>query len=139
MRQVFGDAFCWIALTDPGDGWHARVRAVGQTLGPVRIVTTEPVLAEPLHHFTGPDGYWRGRALAIVDTIRQRAPRARAGSVHPPDLGERRCRLRKWVESISFSVVPYPRARLLALYAEPTGVRPSPALLPFRVDALLPT
>jgi uncharacterized protein len=71
VRQVFGDAFYWIALTDPGDAWHARARAVGQTLGPVRIVTTEPVLAELLNHFSGAGSYWRGRALAMVDTVRQ--------------------------------------------------------------------
>ena len=71
MRVVFGDTFYWIALTDPGDQWHHQVKNVSQGLGPLHILTTEPVLIELLNHFSAAGAYWRQRALAMVDTICQ--------------------------------------------------------------------
>jgi predicted nucleic acid-binding protein len=71
VRPVLADTFYWIALTDPGDPWHGPARAASASLGPMRLVTTEPVLIELLNHFSAGGSYWRTRAMAMVDTIRQ--------------------------------------------------------------------
>jgi uncharacterized protein len=65
---LFGDAFYWIALTNPHDNDHARVASFAAGLGDHRIVTTEEVLAEVLATFSA-QGAAR-RRTAVVATHR---------------------------------------------------------------------
>jgi uncharacterized protein len=71
VRRVFADTFYWIAITDPRDTWHSRAVAVSESLGSVRMVTTEPVLIEVLNFFAEAGPHWRRAALKTVDKIRQ--------------------------------------------------------------------
>ena len=52
MRQVFADTSYWIALVNPRDQIHAKAVTVTQQLSPVRILTSEMVLAEVLNSFS---------------------------------------------------------------------------------------
>src|SRR5713226_7416772 len=52
MRQVFADTSYWIALVNPRDQIHAKAVSVTQRLSPVRILTSEMVLAEVLNCFS---------------------------------------------------------------------------------------
>ena len=52
MRQVFADTSYWIALVNPRDQLHAKAVSVTQQLSPVRILTSEMVLAEVLNSFS---------------------------------------------------------------------------------------
>jgi len=52
MRQVFADTGYWIALVNPRDQIHAKAVSVTQQLSPVRILTSEMVLAELLNSFS---------------------------------------------------------------------------------------
>ena len=49
MSDVFADSGYWIALLDSRDRLHERARAITETLGTRRIVTTHMVLAEVLN------------------------------------------------------------------------------------------
>jgi len=69
-RTLFADTFYWIALLDPGDTFHARVLAFNGTLGSVRLVTTDEVLAEVLTFFSRGGPLWRGKAATMVRKIR---------------------------------------------------------------------
>lgn len=48
MKTVFADTGYWLALLNPRDQLHGKVRIVSASLGQVRIVTTEMVLDELL-------------------------------------------------------------------------------------------
>jgi predicted nucleic acid-binding protein len=74
MRSVFVDTAYWIALLNPRDVLHARVKAVSSTLGSVRLVTSEMVLTELLNDFAS-----RGEVLrkAAADTTIQLRREAR--------------------------------------------------------------
>lgn len=48
MRIVFADTGYWAAVLNPNDGLHTPAIEVSGTLGKVRIITTEMVLAELL-------------------------------------------------------------------------------------------
>ncbi len=52
MRRVFADTSYWIALVNPQDQIHAKAVSVTQQLSPVRILTSEMVLAEVLNSFS---------------------------------------------------------------------------------------
>ena len=52
MRRVFADTSYWIALVNPRDQIHAKAVSVTQQLSPVRILTSEMVLAEVLNSFS---------------------------------------------------------------------------------------
>ena len=69
MTEVFADTNYWVAMTDARDTWHVRAVAASRALGPVRLVTTEPILIEFLNHFSAYGGFWRDRALLQVETI----------------------------------------------------------------------
>lgn len=51
MRSVFVDTAYWIALLNPRDFLHTRVKTVSSKLGSVRLVTSEMVLTELLNEF----------------------------------------------------------------------------------------
>ncbi|HTF25711.1 MAG TPA: PIN domain-containing protein [Candidatus Limnocylindria bacterium] len=52
MRRVFADTSYWIALVNPRDQIHAKAVSVTQQISPVRILTSEMVLAEVLNSFS---------------------------------------------------------------------------------------
>src|SRR6266849_2300437 len=52
MRQVFADTGYWIALVNPRDQIHMKAVSVTQQLSPVKILTSEMVLAEVLNSFS---------------------------------------------------------------------------------------
>jgi uncharacterized protein len=52
MSRVFADTSYWIALVNPRDQIHAKAISVTQQLSPVRILTSEMVLAEVLNSFS---------------------------------------------------------------------------------------
>ncbi len=46
MRIVFVDTFYWVALANPRDDWHARVKDFSQSLEQTRFITTDEILVE---------------------------------------------------------------------------------------------
>ncbi len=69
-RMLFADTFCWIALRNPGDGFHSRVTSFSKGLGTARLVTTDEVLTEVLNWFSGRGPHWRGEAATLVHDVR---------------------------------------------------------------------
>jgi len=51
MRRVFADSLYWIALSHPGDQWHAAAMKASHTLQHAEIVTTQEILGELLTAF----------------------------------------------------------------------------------------
>lgn len=51
MDKVFADAFYWIALANPADEWHDRVKQFDKDNPRVPLVTTEEVLTEVLNYY----------------------------------------------------------------------------------------
>ncbi len=70
VRTLFADTFYWIALLDPNDAFHGAVLALGSTLGKVRLVTTDEVLAEVLTFFSRSGPLWRSKAATMVRRTR---------------------------------------------------------------------
>lgn len=70
VRTLFADTFYWIALLDPRDAFHAAVQAFSGTLGTVRLVTTDEVLAEVLTFFSRGGPIWRSNAATMVRRTR---------------------------------------------------------------------
>ncbi len=52
MKQIFADTSYWIALVNPRDQIHMKAVSVTQQLSPVKILTSEMVLAEVLNSFS---------------------------------------------------------------------------------------
>jgi len=69
-RMLFADSFYWVALLNPGDGFHARVTSFGSGLGTARLVTTDEVLTEVLNWFSRSGPHWRGEAAALIHDLR---------------------------------------------------------------------
>lgn len=69
MRQVFADTSYWIALVNPRDQLHGKAVSVTQQISPVRIWTSEMVLAELLNSFSDA-GPLRHRVGRMVDQLR---------------------------------------------------------------------
>jgi predicted nucleic acid-binding protein len=53
MRTLFADTFYWAAMLNPQDQWHDEVKRFNQTLGTVKLVTTDEVITEFLNFFSG--------------------------------------------------------------------------------------
>jgi predicted nucleic acid-binding protein len=70
VRTLFADKFYWIAFLDPRDAFHGAVLAFNRTLGAVRMVTTDEVLAEVLSFFSGRGPFWRSTAATMVRRTR---------------------------------------------------------------------
>lgn len=64
MKTIFVDTLYWVAMTHPGDQWHAAALAATKRITGAVIVTTDEVLVEYLN------------ALAGVPRIRAAAARA---------------------------------------------------------------
>jgi uncharacterized protein len=69
MRTVFADTFCWIALTNPRDASHQQVKRLRQSLGSVRLVTTDEVLGEFLTFLAGFGPSMRANAVRTVERL----------------------------------------------------------------------
>jgi uncharacterized protein len=69
MKQLFADAFYWIASINPGDNWHDRAIALTATLDQVQVVTTDEVLTEVLTFFAGRGTQMRRRAVQLVKSL----------------------------------------------------------------------
>jgi predicted nucleic acid-binding protein len=69
MRYVFADTGYWAALLHPRDNLHPTALRVSKSLGPVRLVTTEMVLAELLAALAKLPT--RSHVIKGVDSIRQ--------------------------------------------------------------------
>jgi predicted nucleic acid-binding protein len=71
MTAAFADTFYWAALTHPAEQYHRLALAFAADFERSgRIVTTEDVLAEYLNMFSTKGAYWRGRAVAVVENLR---------------------------------------------------------------------
>lgn len=66
MKVLLADSFYWIALLDPNDQWHQRVKDFNRTLKSVHFVTTDEVLTEFLNFFSGYNSTMRQGALRRV-------------------------------------------------------------------------
>jgi len=70
MKAVFADAGYWIALVNPADKLHPKARAVSNSLGGARIITSEMVLTEVLNKFSGMGKAFRQTAVDLVEDLR---------------------------------------------------------------------
>jgi uncharacterized protein len=66
MNKVFADAHFWIAIANPDDGDHDRVKAAIAGLGKVIVHTSDEVLAEFLTYMAGSGKWLRAEAARIV-------------------------------------------------------------------------
>lgn len=69
MKAVFADTAFWIALTNEADAAYEKAQAFRQSLGPRKIVTSEPVLTEYLNYFAGWGSYFRDEASGNVRAL----------------------------------------------------------------------
>ena len=69
MKEVFADTSYWLAVANPADQWAAAAAAATAAVGPVRILTTEEVLAEFLNSYGRSSLTVRRQAARIVRTI----------------------------------------------------------------------
>ena len=68
-RLLFADAFCWAALLNPADAFHAAVASFSRTLArPLGDVGE--VMTEVLNWFSRSGPYWRGKASALIRDLR---------------------------------------------------------------------
>lgn len=71
MKVLFADSFYWIALLDPSDQWHQRVKNFNRNLKSVQFVTTDEVLTEFLNFFSGYNSTMRLGAIRRVRDMLQ--------------------------------------------------------------------
>ena len=71
MKSVFADADYWVALLHAGDQLHEKAKRVSERLHPVRIVTSEMVLAEVLNFLGSRGNAIRSKACDAVRQLRQ--------------------------------------------------------------------
>lgn len=69
MKQVFADAFYWIASINPGDEWYDRARAITATLKQVQVVTIDEVFTEVLTFYSSHGLRMRQQAAQLVDLV----------------------------------------------------------------------
>ena len=69
-RMLFADTFYWVALLNPRDAFHSRVTSFNNSLGTVRLVTTDEVLTEVLNRFSCFGPRWRAEAATLVHDLR---------------------------------------------------------------------
>ncbi len=67
MKTVFADTGYWLALLNPRDQLHGKVRSVSESLGQVRIITSEMVLDELLAGLSVPPA--RATAVSAVGSV----------------------------------------------------------------------
>lgn len=69
MRKLFVDTFVWIALIDPKDNWHSRVKQTLIDTQPCKLVTTDEVLSEVLTFYSKSGSFARKEAAAVVKNV----------------------------------------------------------------------
>jgi predicted nucleic acid-binding protein len=69
MDRYFVDTFYWVARFSPGDQWHTRVRAFGETLEEYHFHATDEVLTEFLAFYSTTAPSLRTRAVRFVRAI----------------------------------------------------------------------
>jgi predicted nucleic acid-binding protein len=69
MNEFFADTFYWIALCNPRDQWHERVRTFSRELTDYQLYTTEEVLTEFLTFFGESRPRTRGRVARFARTV----------------------------------------------------------------------
>lgn len=74
--EIFADTWFWVALINKRDNCHELAIRTNRSIaerGGVKIVTSEPILAELLNYFSKRGAFWRERALQGVRSIQARA------------------------------------------------------------------
>lgn len=69
MREVFADTLYWVAVVRPGDPWKDSARQARESLGNVRLVTTDEVLTEFLSSLSAGGEHLRRQAARMVHAI----------------------------------------------------------------------
>jgi predicted nucleic acid-binding protein len=69
MTMVFADAFYWIALVQPNNSWKERAKRAKDSLGNVRLLTTDEVLNEFLAGLSMSGEHIRRQAVKMVRAI----------------------------------------------------------------------
>jgi predicted nucleic acid-binding protein len=69
MKVVFADTLYWVAIVNPRDQWREQALAVSQSLGDMRMVTTQEVLIEFLNALASAGPHVRERAGALVEQM----------------------------------------------------------------------
>ena len=69
MKAVFVDTVYWVAAVRPGDQWQGASSRAKETLGPVRLVTTDEVLGEFLNALSPYGSTLRSKAVEMVRAI----------------------------------------------------------------------
>jgi predicted nucleic acid-binding protein len=70
MDIVFADAFYWIALANPADGWYDSAKQFDLENRRIRLVTTDEVLIEFLNYYSGAGAYRRSLVSAMCMNTR---------------------------------------------------------------------
>lgn len=71
MKSVYADADYWIALLHSREELHQKAARVSASLGPIRIVSSEMVLAEVLNALGSRGESIRGKAAESIEQLRQ--------------------------------------------------------------------
>jgi predicted nucleic acid-binding protein len=71
LKKLFADTSYWIAVANPRDDFHEKALSTSRSMGPVFIVTSDPVLAEFLNDFSGRGAQFRRLAAALVDRLKR--------------------------------------------------------------------
>jgi len=71
MKSVFADADYWIALLHSKEELHDAATRVWASLGPVRLLTSEMVLAEVLNALGSRGESIRAKAAESIEQLRQ--------------------------------------------------------------------
>jgi predicted nucleic acid-binding protein len=71
VREVFADTLYWVALSNPKDQWHAAALRASQSLGKVRVVTTEEVLVEAVNALSSQGAALRRHIAQVVRDLLQ--------------------------------------------------------------------
>jgi len=69
MKMVFADTLYRVAIVRPKDQWQEPARRARASLGGVRLLTTDEVLAEFLNTFSGRGEHLRRQAAKMVREI----------------------------------------------------------------------
>ena len=70
MRQIFADAFFWIALVNPRDNWHARAKETLLEIRDCQLVTTDEVLAEVMTFYAESGQFLRCQAISLMKRVK---------------------------------------------------------------------
>ncbi len=69
MKRVFADTGYWIALLNPKDELHQKVKSIPNQIGSFYIFTSEMVLAELLNDFSKRGQFFRQAAIELIESL----------------------------------------------------------------------